>query len=381
MRIAYDASCLAVKTKSGIEHMTLGLLRGMKELTQHEYFIYCYSSNDIPVDLPANFTVVPITRPNGFAGGLRWYWSVAQDIRSKKLDFFISTYTFSASLFTKSIQIVPDISPLTLPALFPAKHRLVYRFTLALAMRFAWRTATISNAVAQQLREYYGLSNKQITVFPMALDEWAASPLTPLLVQERETEGRVRQPYFLSISTVQPRKNYVNMIKAFAQFAKDNPNYVYKIVGKTGWYADKIYALVKELKLEQKVQFLGYAPDEELIKLMDGAAGFLYASFEEGFGIPVIDAAYRGVPILTSDLPVFHEIVTDNEAVFVDPYSVQSIYEGLNKLTVPDACPAARRGRQEAESLKLKTSGFRKEYAEKYNWKRAAESLIDSVRL
>lgn len=146
-------------------------------------------------------------------------------------------------------------------------------------------------------------------------------------------------------------------------FSHLHPEYSYLIVGQRGWLFDEVFSLVEKLQITDKVKFLDYAPDSDLPVLLERAAGLMYASFYEGFGIPALNAAYRGVPVLVSDLPVFREILTEEQAVFVNPHVVDSIARGIEQLV---------------EMSANRNYTFRDEQIlQKYNWKNAAAKLIE----
>ncbi len=115
------------------------------------------------------------------------------------------------------------------------------------------------------------------------------------------------------------------------------------------------------LKVSPDVEFTGYITDEELIALYRGAAGFLYPSFEEGFGLPVIEAFYCGCPVLTSNKSCLPE-VTGNAALLVDPTNPELIAGGMRTLAL----------RKEV-AAELQALGYRRAAA--YNWQRAGDAI------
>ncbi len=366
MKFAIDGSTL-VGAKTGIDYMTEGLVNGFKQFPKHDLFVYTtqHYQRSEGVISGASVKFVVITKPTGFAAGLRWYWRATRDMRAKKIDVFISTVTFTASLmFPQTIQIVPDISPLALPYMFDFKHRVLFRITLRLAINYAWRVATISGAVAQEIKSRFPRYKKQVGVVPLSINDWAkAEKSSPQDVEKLVRKYQLPAKYFLSISTLQPRKNYENMLIAFAKFSEQNPDFHYIIIGKKGWRYKKIFELLEELNLKRRVQILDYVPDEDLSGILDASSGLLYASLYEGFGIPPLNAAYRGVPALVSDLPVFHETLSSEFAIFVNPHDVEGITRGIKDLV-------NMRFQDRNEGLILR-----------YNWERAAETVIEMAAL
>lgn len=356
MRFAIDASNLT-GSKTGLDFMTEGIIQGFRSFPEHELLVY--TTNGYVGELGKNW--IKIDKPIGFAAGIQWYRKATEDMRRREVDVFISTWTFTAAaLFPKTIQIVPDLSPIFFPGMFNHKQAILFRLTLKLALNRGWKVVAISQSVANEIKQTFPWYKREIGVMPLSINEWALLPQT-----EQNQKQQVRskyglgEKYFLSVSTIQPRKNYLGMIKAFAEFSKSHPDFQYAIVGKKGWKFDEIFTEVEKLNLKEKVKFLDYTPDLDLPALVDGAAGFLYASVYEGFGIPPLNAAYRGIPVLVSDIPVFHEILSDTEAVFVNAKDVDSMKQGMENILTKQL---------EFGNQKL---------VEGFNWKNCAAKLIE----
>lgn len=329
MRIAIDASNLT-GAKTGLDFMTEGIIQGFKAFPEHE--LIPYTTDKYLGETPEGW--VRITKPRGLFSGLRWYFKASRDMRGRGVDVFISTWTFTAAaLFPRTIQIIPDLSPMVLPETVTLKHRIMFTLTLWVALLRAWKVVAISQAVADEIKQKFPWYKKEIGVIPLSVNDWALSPQTSETERaEIRSKYQLPEKFFLSVSTIQPRKNYVNMINGFGEFAKSHPDFSYVIVGKKGWKYDEVFETVDRLNLRDKVRFLDYLPDSELSALVDASSGFLYASIYEGFGIPPLNAAYRGIPVLVSDIPVFHEILSTQEAVFVQASNPKSISVGMDAL-------------------------------------------------
>lgn len=362
MRIAIDASSITSRP-TGIGYMATGFIRGLSELGTDEVLVYTPSKEllkQLGPQLNSNITVLEQPWLQGLASGMRWYRKITRDMQRRQVDVFISPSTFTASLmFPRTVQIVPDLSPLQHPEMFTFKHQFLFKLTLRLAMRSAWKVATISQSVAEEIKSHFPSYSKPIGVVPLAPDDWATA--SPGSESEREAtiqKYQLPEKYFLSVSTLQPRKNYVRMIRAFAEFRKQHSDYYYLISGAKGWKYQEVFDVINELKLQEYVRVMDYLPDSDLAVLTDLAAGFLYVSLEEGFGIPPLNAACRGVPVLVTNLPVFREILTEDEAIFVDPLNVSDIAKGQTQL------------------LSRHTGGISNRIVSKYTWSSTARELL-----
>ena len=141
-------------------------------------------------------------------------------------------------------------------------------------------------------------------------------------------------PYFLFVSTIQPRKNIPNTIAAFSKLINEDSDLKdtkFLLAGKFGWDFKDSLDSPKKYAIEKNVVFLGRIPDEDIPSLFSGAKGYVNLSLEEGFGLPLLEAMSCEVPCLVSDIPAFEEIGS-GFPVFADPNNIESIKEGMKTL-------------------------------------------------
>lgn len=137
----------------------------------------------------------------------------------------------------------------------------------------------------------------------------------------RIAPASVERPYFLTVGTIEGRKNHVLLLRLWQRLIQDmgNDAPLLLIVGQRGWEANAALALLDRASgLRDHVRELGRCGDEELASLLSGARALLMPSFAEGFGLPVIEAFELGTPVIASDLPVYREIVGDMPT-YLDP--------------------------------------------------------------
>ena len=132
----------------------------------------------------------------------------------------------------------------------------------------------------------------------------------------RERYGIGDEPYVLSVGTLQPRKNYVHLIKGFIQFqAETGTTAELLIAGGRGWLYDDIFA---EAQRRENVRLLGFVEDEDLPALYRGATLFAFTSLYEGFGLPVLEAMACATPVICSNTSSLPEVAGDS-VLLVDP--------------------------------------------------------------
>lgn len=171
-----------------------------------------------------------------------------------------------------------------------------------------------------------------------------------------------KNPYLLFVSTIQPRKNIPNMVRAFSQFIsenKDMKNTLLLIVGKKGWDYEESLEAPQKYGVEKNVKFLGRIPEEDLPILYSGAKGYINVSFEEGFGLPLLESMACGIPSVVSNIPA-HKEVGDYLPIYVDPNNIENIKDGI---------------------FEIMTRSFdKKEFIERsknFSWKNTAEKTLE----
>jgi glycosyltransferase involved in cell wall biosynthesis len=168
----------------------------------------------------------------------------------------------------------------------------------------------------------------------------------------------------LAVGGVSPRKNTRRLIEAFSRWrARGGHRKAYHL-RITGTSLDPAFAQ-GGTSLPEAVSLLGYVDKAELPRLYAGAAAFLYPGIYEGFGLPIIEAMACGAPVVTSTTGAAPE-VAGGAAILVDPFSVESIESGLERVTLPE------------EAIRLRALGHGR--ATQFRWSQAAEATIESYR-
>ncbi|WP_160328178.1 glycosyltransferase family 4 protein [Solirubrum puertoriconensis] len=190
----------------------------------------------------------------------------------------------------------------------------------------------VSEATKQDLVRTYGTAAAKIDVVYNAAD----AHFRPLPAAEQEA---VRQqfsggrPYVLFVGALQPRKNLVNLLRAFDQFKQQTGSKTQLlVVGRKAWRAGPIFDAYQQMQHQQAVHLTGRVTDEELVQLYAAARACAYVPYFEGFGIPIVEAQQSGCPVLTSDRSSMPEVAGPGGAWLADPFSVAQLAEALTKL-------------------------------------------------
>jgi glycosyltransferase involved in cell wall biosynthesis len=254
--------------------------------------------------------------------GIRWHASTAASLRKRNdVSCFVSTTSYILPLLlTKripSIVIVHDLIAFE-DATHAARARVIERITLPRALQRAACVCTVSETTTQALkRNFPGYPRERIcTIF--------AGPPQRVLPRTMPDGSTV-----LCIGTLSPRKNQLRLIQAFTMLPKELRSHArLLLVGASGWKDADIRALAANT---QGCMWLGFVSHTEVQQLLERATVLALPSLDEGFGLPLLEAFARGIPILTSPKGSLREVAQD-AAYYIDPLSVKSIAHGLEML-------------------------------------------------
>lgn len=142
----------------------------------------------------------------------------------------------------------------------------------------------------------------------------------------------VPETFWLSVGTIEPRKNYRGLLEAYAQFTREERRARPLVMaGQRGWLADDFEALLDRLELRDCVLVTGYLPDEELAWLYRHCCALVYPSLFEGFGLPLVEAMVFGRPVITSNISSLPEIAGSG-ALLVPPGEPGEIHAAMRTL-------------------------------------------------
>ena len=171
--------------------------------------------------------------------------------------------------------------------------------------------------------------------------------------------GIQKKGYFLFAGMISIRKNLINLIKAYKESGLST-DYKLVLAGGASMGYDKIIKEIEKNNLQKNVILTGFVSDEELADLYINAKAFLFPTYYEGFGLPIIEAMNYGTPVLIGDRGAAPEIAGNN-AVQVNPFNVDSISEGIKEIiTITESQIAVA-----------------KKHAEQFTWSRCARQTMD----
>lgn len=219
-----------------------------------------------------------------------------------------------------------------------------------------------SKATAGDLGRLYGIPRQRVRLLYPAVDE-RFRPLTGDEVARVRERLHLPARFLLFVGTLEPRKNLVRLLQAFALLQNEHPDLHLLLAGRKGWLYDDIFAAVEQYHLSERVHFLDFVADEDLPALYNLAEAFVYPSLYEGFGFPVLEALACGTPVVTTKVSSLPE-VAGTAAIFVDPLEPEDIADGIRTAL---SNPAS-----------LRMSG--PQQAAAFRWERAGQELVAMYR-
>lgn len=365
MLVGVDASRVQAEGRTGTEAYSLYLLRELLRLgAPHRFRLYFRERE--PVRLfapdPARWEARVIPFPRLWTH-VRLSWEMVQHPPDA---LFVPAHVLPLVHPRRSIVTVHDLGYLY----FPEAHPPFERWYLDWSTRFnacaAARVLALSETTKADLVRHYEVPPEKVRVVYPGLRKGMVPVEDEGLVREVLARHGVRQPYFLYVGTLKPRKNLLRLVRAYARFVaqdrvEERPHLV--LAGKPGWQYEALAREVERLGLVGQVLFPGYVADADLPALYTGALAFVFPSLYEGFGLPLVEAMACGTPVIASRTSACGEVAGD-AALLVDPLSEEEIAEALARVARDADLRAAlaARGRERARA---------------FSWERAAREVLD----
>jgi len=229
--------------------------------------------------------------------------------------------------------VVYDILPILVPEYFHEGMQRVFPTWLDMVAKCADNIICISDSVAKDVEEYIAenattISRRlpqTVSFFHLGADFDAIEN-----VQQEEFQGMQLSKSFLMVGTIEPRKGHADVLSAFKLLQEESNDYNLIIVGKAGWNSDELIRELEQLnKSSQNIHWLKDIDDNVLSLLYQNCCALISASHGEGFGLPLIEAAHHGLPIVARRLPVFLEVAGEGAYYFEESSSPKTIKDTI----------------------------------------------------
>ncbi len=305
MKIALDATYSVGRHLSGVGVYSREILYGLAGAHPEARFVACYR----PHRLLRSFRD---PMPRNCRRRLLWHgWAGSADL------FHALNQRVDSTRYRRNVTTFHDLFVMTGDYSTPEFRRRFTEQARAAAER-SDLIVTVSHFTARQVESLLGVEPARIRVIHHGVRLPAEPPGAP-----------DRERMILFVGALQKRKNVERLVEAFERAA---PGWQLVLAGSLGYGSEQILARIQASPRRADIRVPGYVSDAELEELYRRASVFAFPSLDEGFGMPVLDAMARGVPVLTSDVSALVE-VSGEAALKIDPHDADAIAHGLERLT------------------------------------------------
>jgi glycosyltransferase involved in cell wall biosynthesis len=360
MRFAIDAHTIG-RHLTGNEVYVRNLLENYARLDRDSHFLAYVCSEYAASEVPNRFEK-RLVSVNPF---LRLGFDLTRRAISDKPDLLHVQYTAPLYCPVPVVVSVHDVSYLERPEYFTTARRMQLQATVANTVRRAARVITVSEFSRQRILAAYDVNPENIAVIHNAVSpDFRPISSSSAFTAVSQNFG-VQYPYILTVGDLQPRKNQIGLIQAFSQLMLNQPQLPHHLVlvGKPTWFAPKVYEAARQSPFADRIHFTGFVNDEDLLHLYNAAELFVFPSFYEGFGLPILEAQACGCAVATSDTSAMPE-VADSAALLFDPTDQDALIRAMRDMLLDNEL------RQRMKRLGLKN-------AARFSWEKAAQQTLD----
>jgi glycosyltransferase involved in cell wall biosynthesis len=360
MRFAIDAHTIG-RHLTGNEVYVRNLLENYARLDRENQF-YAYVCSEYAASEVPNRFVKKSVSANPF---YRLGFDLTRRVVIDKPSLLHVQYTAPPVCPVPVVVSVHDVSYLERPEYFTAPRRLQLQATVAYSVKRAARILTVSEFSSKRIQSAYGISPDRIEVIYNAVSPHFRPTSSKDSFETISEKFGVQAPFVLSVGDLQPRKNQIGLIAAFEELIRHYPELPHQLVlvGKKTWFAPRVHEAAMRSAVAHRIHFTDFVNDEDLLHLYNAAELFVYPSFYEGFGLPIIEAQACGCAVACSNTTAMPE-VADSAALTFDPNSQSEILKSMRDLLLdPDL-------RQRMGRMGLKN-------ASRFSWQKAARQTLE----
>jgi glycosyltransferase involved in cell wall biosynthesis len=360
MRFAIDAHTIG-RHLTGNEVYVRNLLEHYARLDREAEF-YAYVCSEYAASEVPNRFVKRSVSANPF---LRLGLNLTQRVMADRPDVLHVQYTAPLVCPAPLVVSVHDVSYLERPEYFTRARQLQLKATVANTVKRAARVITVSEFSRQRIQAAYNIPGERIEVIHNAAAPYFRQVAPKEAMQTVGVKFGVQWPYVLSVGDLQPRKNQIGLIAAFEELMTHYPELPHHLmlVGKPTWFAPRVYEAARQSRHAERIHFTDFVSDDDLLNLYNAAELFVYPSFYEGFGLPILEAQACGCAVACSNTSAMPE-VANSAALLFNPESREELVRAMRGLLM-DGELRERMVRQ----------GFKN--IGRFSWEKAARQTLD----
>jgi glycosyltransferase involved in cell wall biosynthesis len=333
MRIGFDAK-RAFFNRSGLGNYSRDVIKALVyNFPENEYFLYSPTDKKVKLFIdPEKITVgLPSIAKGKFFGSYWRSFLLSKRLHKDRINIYHGLSNELPNNIrksgTKSVVTIHDLIFVRHPEWYKPVDRKIYEKKFKYSSRCADKIVAVSQQTKSDLIEYFGIEENKITVIYQGCNEIFMQKVTHEITSEVLKKYGVPDKYILTVGTIEERKNLLQIIKALHQ---GHINFPLVAVGKPTSYLNEIKRYISKNKVKG-ITLLHNVPLSDLPALYQNAAMFIYPSVFEGFGIPILEALWSGVPVITSKGGCFSE-AGGTSSIYIDPGNPGEIYSAINEL-------------------------------------------------
>ena len=359
MRFSVDAHAIG-QHLTGNETYIRNLLNCFEVLDREADFIAYISREEAIADVPDRF----IKRRVAVNPFVRLGYDLPRRVAEDRPSLLHVQYTAPLTCSAPIVVSVHDVSFLEYPQYFTSFRAMQLRLTVRRTVKAASCVLTVSEFSKREILDAYKLPEDKVVVLPNGVSS-AFHPVARETAKRSMRTALPAAPFILTVGDLQPRKNHLGLIAAFEDLLGAHPQLPHHliIVGKETWYAPDVRAAAKKSQVADRIHFTGFVDDEELRRLYGACDLFVYPSFYEGFGLPILEAMACGRAVACSNTSAMPE-VADSAALLFDPCSKRDLVFAMRDLLLNPEL------RQRMERLGVQRAGM-------FSWASSAAKTLD----
>lgn len=379
MKVAIDIRHLCSPNPSGIGRYTIEVIQELAKQAQDIRFLLFASGSANALSYLPNFSApnIFLTRkktPNRLLSVyLHWPNGPSlEDFLPEQPDIWWFPNINICKTKLPYVLTVHDLSFLLYPEFFTRKDLAWYKAAKTHQLiKNAKTLLAVSNNTKKDIEHLFDISGEYIFVTPLGVAKRFNTHIEPsdknfLLLH------KISFPYFLSLCSLEPRKNIESIIEAYEIWMSSSQNLTFRtfsrkegtnmehchlvIAGAYGWKSKHIFSMIEKSPYKKCIHLLNYIPEKHKPALYRQAKAFIFPSFYEGFGLPVAEALACGTKVIASFTGSVPEIASD-QALYVDPYNVSDIAQAMHSV----------------EHIQKPKSDF----AKQFSWSKTAKLTLD----
>lgn len=364
MFIGFDASRANLIEKTGVEWYSYYLIQELKKIdSKNNYFLYTPRklTNDF-YPLPDNFQEKILGWP------INNYWTIGRlswEMLINKPDLlFIPAHNFPLIKGKKNLITWHDLAYEYYPQYYNEKELLSLKSGANRLLKIADKIITISKFTKDELIKTYKIPPEKIEVVYLGLDHNKYD--FKKIKSNSLIKYNITKPYLIFTGRMELKKNLINLIKIFNLIKeKYHLDYQLVLIGKPGHGNEKIKNEIIKSKYKNDIKLMGWLNEEDKISLIAQAKVFIFPSFYEGFGLPILEAMALGVPVIASAIPV-HQEIGGRSILLVNPNNESEFADLTYKII----------NNQDKRNYLIQ-QGL--EWIKKFSWQKCAENTLNII--